>query len=988
MGKKFSFDIGTTSVGWAVFESNGNQIVKLLDAGSRVFDEPRDPKTKESNAVARRKARALRRQIRRRVARRKLLVNIFKKEGWLDKEALPPYGFSSNPYKLRKEALDRVLNKNELAEVFFNIGKRRGFKSNRKLDRVSTEANQIVSEANQIQMEMDNTGMRTLGEYLFSLIESNDSLFPQRIRCKKTLRSMYFSEFEEIIKKQKELSSNLLTEKVIEELRRVIFYQLPFELQPEKRLKTLGKCPLENGERRAYKYDPLAIEFRIRKTVNNIRIIDQRNNLERKLEEDEREALFYMLLEKPKETFTSIKSKLGLLETQLINLETSRTDHIKGDQYYSVISKYLKKNYKREYKEIVQRLCTIFHEIENVDELKISFSREQIPFGLSFEQLEELYNQFPLGEDGTSAYSVKALEGLNRELQKGFSEFEAVNNLYPNLGSSKEYELLPLPEEKINNPTVNRTIHQFRRVFNALVKTYGKPEKVAVELAKEIKQPKWKKEEESKIQKLRERERARIAGVIRDAGIDPSRDQILRVELAESQGFLCPYTGKTFGLSDVLAEGRLEVDHILPFSRSLDDSKGNLVIAFASANAEKDNKTPGEWLRGVEYEKMIERISKMKFGYGKKKRFYENAKADVDSFISQQLNDTRYASKFIFEYVSKVFSVDKKNKSIQSLRGSHTAWLRKLWGLNQYLGDSAEKNRNDLRHHAIDAIVIGMCSSAVLNKLALSRGHYGSHFNLDLPYPNLHSEIKPLIERMIVSRKLSRKISGPFHAQTSYSPGKESEKPGYISVAHRVNVTSLTWSQAQSIVDPVIKGLVWVRLKEKGWDGLDDSKAKELLKEGALEELKMKSGVPVKRVRVRNLFAEKTTNQVKDKVKEAYFKTVVNDGNHSIGIFKDENSDRLVARIKAVFDANKIDEKTSPILNLHKSDSVEISGFGVGYVKNISVTTSDGPYVEIAKDRVANVDRKAIDVDFKRFQSSEKLVTNVKKINISILGKK
>lgn len=983
MGKRFGFDLGVTSVGWSVFEAEGNTVIRLLDAGSRVFDEPRQPKSKESNAVARRKARAARRQIRRRATRRKLMIGLFKKYGWLDGSMAPPYGFSNNPYLLRKEALERLLSPLELSEVLFNLAKRRGFKSNRKLDRVSKESNETTEAANRISVEMNDKGHRTLGEHLHFLY-SNDP--HTRIRCKKTLRQMYLDEFMLISQMQQKLGSRLLNEDRTAELQKVVFFQLPFELQDERRLRMIGKCSLEVTARRAYRYDPIAIEFRIRKTVNDLRLIDPRTYDARSLSRDEREASVMALLESPKLSFSKLKRLIGALDTHRFNFETERTDEIKGDPYYSAVVKVLKKRYRPDFKADIQEICSVLHEAESfeaADTLLRSKSRDIV---LSKDELTDLDKIFPLGEDGTSAYSVEAMKKLMPLLEKGMDEYKAIADLYPSKEMTKTSDLLPLPTEKITNPSVNCTVHQFRRVYNALVKLYGKPDSVVIELAKEIKKSKKQQIEESKSQKSNENRRKLFAQQIKEAKLEPSRDLVLRLELAESQGYVCPYTGKSFGHAEIFAEGLLEVDHILPFSRSLDDSKTNLVLVDSKANLDKGNRTPGEWKKGADYEQMIERIAQMKLSYLKKSRFYTNAQADIDTFISQQLNDTRYASKFVREFVGKTFQPSERRKKVLSIRGSHTGWLRKLLGLNHLLSDSSEKNRNDLRHHAVDAVVVGLSNSKLLQMLAKARGSYGSHFQLPEICPNLHQDIKRILDTMIVSRKQSRKLSGALHKATSYSPSKESHRKGWRVVAQRIDLTKITLTQTNNIIDPVIKSLVLARLMELGYDGNDKSVGEALLKNKALSGLTMKSGVPIKKVRIAENVGEKTIQTHRDPHSGKIYRTVLNDGNHALSILPpDPVAKKGSVVITSMLSAIRRETPKNALMTLHKGDCVTVDGFGLGYVRNLSLTQSGGPYIEIGLDRAAKAEEK--DVDFKRFTSLDSLQNGVKPVAVSVIGK-
>lgn len=70
--KRFAFDIGSGSLGWAVFQVDnaGRSPTELVDLGVRIFPTGRDPKSRESNAMWRRQPRQQRRQIDRRKKRR------------------------------------------------------------------------------------------------------------------------------------------------------------------------------------------------------------------------------------------------------------------------------------------------------------------------------------------------------------------------------------------------------------------------------------------------------------------------------------------------------------------------------------------------------------------------------------------------------------------------------------------------------------------------------------------------------------------------------------------------------------------------------------------------------------------------------------------------------------------------------------------------------------------------------------------------------
>ena len=962
MSKRFSFDLGVTSVGWAVFETSHDATYKLIDAGSRVFSEPRNPQSKQSLAVARREARARRRQIRRSSTRRRLMINLFKSFEWLPKDMNPPYGFSGNPYQVRSKALDQILSPHELSEAFFHLAKRRGFKSNRKGNPDTAELNEITQAAEELKLEMSKHGHRTLGEHL-AFLYNQDPL--KRLRGRRTTRQMYLDEFQIIVDSQMRLGSPFLTRENVEKLSRVIFYQLPFELQKERRIKTLGPCLCEPNEPRAYRYEPLAIEFRIIKTVNQIKVIDPHTSDEIPLTHEQRESVIFALLEFKKVTFDKIKKLIDVPNTYELNLESSRRDDIKGDPYYSSIKRALKKRYSRGLKREIQTLCEIFHSSESIEEALSLISARDLSIHLTPDEVSKIYKGFPDPEEGTSAYSLKALEKLLPHLLEGKSEYSAVNALYPSQDLDTS-EFIPLPKVKITNPSVNRTVHQFRRVYNALVKLYGKPESVAIELAKDIKKSKKSKLNESIRQKAREQQRDKYKEQIIEAGMAPSSSLILKLELAHQQGNLCPYTGKSFGYAEIFSDGILEIDHILPYSRSVDDSMMNLVLVYRDANKEKGNRTPGEWQQGSEYDAMIARVLKMKFSYLKKKRFYRGVKAEVDGFISQQLNDTRYASKYVRELVEQTFPSSERKKKISTLKGAHTSILRRQWNLS--------KDRNDLRHHAVDAVLVGLVTPKILKSLSTLRGSYEDHFHVPLPYPELHRDLNLILERMIVSRRQSRKQSGAFHTETSYSLPKAHTDDQYVIIHHRIDLSKITPPQIDKIADDVIKELVLERLAKNGGD----------ISKG-FDGLTMKSGVAIKKVRIKERLRRSTIKIQTQKDINTPYRSVANAGNYSLSIRENPDTGKSTCDITTV-PLKSIDEGTQRTqLTLHKTDGVRVSDLWIGYVKKISSVGANTPDVSIDRHNVGQ--GKTMGLDTIRYSNTAELIREVQPVSISILGK-
>src|SRR3546814_4762993 len=166
-------------------------------------------------------------------------------------------------------------------------------------------------------------------------------------------------------------------------------------------------------------------------------------------------------------------------------------------------------------------------------------------------------------------------------------------------------------------------------------------------------------------------------------------------------------------------------DLIIPYSRSLDDSASNKVVAHRHCNGIKGNRTPFErWgheeARWDTIAGQVARLHK-----SKQWRFGPDAMARVEKdggFLARQLTDTQYLSRLAGKYLRSLYPT-KDDGSVYVIPGRMTAMLRRLWGLNSQLPDNnivenehsnAPKNRLDHRHHEIDAAVVAVTTRRLL----------------------------------------------------------------------------------------------------------------------------------------------------------------------------------------------------------------------------------------------------------------------------------
>jgi CRISPR-associated endonuclease Csn1 len=157
----------------------------------------------------------------------------------------------------------------------------------------------------------------------------------------------------------------------------------------------------------------------------------------------------------------------------------------------------------------------------------------------------------------------------------------------------------------------------------------------------------------------------------------------------------------------------------------------------------------------------------------KRYRFAEDAiqrwLKDDAGFLPRALNDTRYLSKVAKEYLSLVCP-----QNTRAIPGRMTAMLRAKFGLNDVLGLNGEKNRNDHRHHAVDACVIGVTDQGLLQRFAQASAKAREQHlnrlveNMPLPWDNYRDHVARAVENIWVSHKPDHGHEGAMHNDTAY----------------------------------------------------------------------------------------------------------------------------------------------------------------------------------------------------------------------------
>lgn len=642
MRYRLALDLGTTSLGWAMVRLNAeNNPCAIIKAGVRIFSDGRNPKDGSSLAVTRREARAMRRRRDRLLKRKARMTHTLIAHGFFpsdetDRKAL----VTLNPYTLRAKGLDEALTPAEFARALFHINQRRGFKSNRKTDKKDNDSGALKQAISKLRLAMQEEHCRTVGEWLHKRDLAGATV---RARYRQTKvakddgktridksydlyidRAMIEAEFDALWAKQAKLNAAQFTPQARDELKDALLHQRP--LKPVKP----GRCTLMPEEERAPLALPSTQRFRMYQEVNNLRIL--REGLkEEALTRQQRDTLIAALEAHNKRSFTQIKKLLGIGGAVQFNFEDPKRQELKGNTSSAILSKddlfgdawFAFDEAKQD--AIVMQLVKEENEAKLVRWL-------QDETGVDEAHTEAIANAaLPEGYGSLCALALaRILPELRRDvvaydkavLAAGFEHHSnispaATGEILPDLpyygiplqrhvgfGSGKPEDTDEKRYGKIANPTVHIGLNQVRLVVNALIKRYGHPSEVIVELARDLKQSKEQRDEESKRQADNQRRNARlradIAGVL---SISPERVRtadIQKMILWEELSFdpadrRCPYSGVQISAAMLLSE-QVEIEHILPFSETLDDSLNNKTVAIRQANRVKGNRTPWQAL--------------------------------------------------------------------------------------------------------------------------------------------------------------------------------------------------------------------------------------------------------------------------------------------------------------------------------------------------------------------------------------------------------
>jgi CRISPR-associated endonuclease Csn1 len=501
---------------------------------------------------------------------------------------------------------------------------------------------------------------------------------------------------------------------------------------------------------------------------------------------------------------------------------------------------------------------------------------------------------------------------------------------------------------RINNPTVHIGLNQLRLVINAILKRYRLPTQIVVELARDLKLTHDEKEALAKEQRKNQQENDKLnqeleslQSVIPGLAINGENRLKLRLwkELnPDPLGRCCPYSGKHISVNQLFSQD-VEIEHILPFALTLDDSKHNKTIAFVGANRDKRNHSPykafGHNPPGYDYEGILKRVSAMP----KRKRWRFDPDAmerfkDENRFLDRQLTDTRYISKVARKYLMHICP----ENNIWVIPGQLTAMLRRRWGLNTVLNNEDAKNRTDHRHHAIDAIVTALTDRGMLQSISrLNAECERNRVEVQDPWEYFRQDVDKAIKQIVVSHRPDHSVQNALHEDMAYGvldPKKHPEVSQGYNLVRRKFLRDLSKNEVGDIRDEKLRDRVL-----KAIDGCDNKDEIAQI----LSEFSQQTGI--RRVRLLKKYASVRIITHHSREKE-HSKAVIPGETHHIEFWKlPSNSqlrndtpgdfknigNNLVMRAVSFFDVNHksyVSQRPHPaaklLYRLHKDDMLAL----------------------------------------------------------------
>lgn len=391
--------------------------------------------------------------------------------------------------------------------------------------------------------------------------------------------------------------------------------------------------------------------------------------------------------------------------------------------------------------KLVEKICELTG--MDIDAAKILAA---VTFGPDYGSLstKAMRKILPYMKEGNE-YSLACQYAGYRHSAKSLTKEEIENKKYKDL-------LEAIPKNSLRNPVVEKILNQMVNVVNEVITSYGKPDEIRIEMARELKKSAKERKEMSDAIRSSSADHENIKKtLIEEFGLDnPSRNDIIRYKLyreLETNGYKTLYSD-TYIPQEKLFSKEFDIEHIIPQAKLFDDSFSNKTLEARQVNIEKSNSTALDFVttkygdtKAEEYTSKVDHLYKCgAIGKAKRNKLLMKESEIPQGFIERDLRETQYIAKMAKSMLEDVV------KHVVSTSGAVTDRLREDWqlinvmqeinwnkydklGMTEVVTDKDGRRipkikdwtkRNDHRHHAVDALTIAFtkrCYIQYLNNL-------------------------------------------------------------------------------------------------------------------------------------------------------------------------------------------------------------------------------------------------------------------------------
>lgn len=733
---------------------------------------------------------------------------------------------------------------------------------------------------------LKETNSRTIGEFFYKRIlesyEKNEQTGEHEKVKLRTVRQkagmvdyaipryLVKDEFKQIWDKQAEYFPQMQKEGLKQEIYDILFYERPAAPY------ATGKCIYFRDEDRLLKAHPLSEMRRIYEEVNNVSVLSDTSK--RHLTIAERDKIVNELLLQGKNAgCQSIKKVLNLSGQKKLSIDEKEEKQKPIKAYLYSRPEFAQVNYIKNLSQdkLIKFTEFLGNPVNPDDKQGRLYNEDEVIaklkpiLGIDDEkQIAKLLTMLPKGRVmlGISA-TKKILDKLKSEtdengyvlqhrkitdkLAKDDKNFMAAEEIarqnqgkcfelpyygkilqtdtqsFPPLVLKNNHNLNEDEKQwgKVANPAVHMILNQIRLVVNEIVKIYGRPYEIHIELGRDVGLSTKNKNSFEKMQKANEKLNEEAKKYLLEHKIYVNGKNILKWKLAQDQGW-CDAYNPTQKIDRRFIG--FEIEHIIPQSRGGTDTYNNLCLVSRADNEAKGNDFAYDYFVKSKEPEMIGAIlnnarTKLK---NKAWRFEADAREKFEDEgdkeeTNRYMTDTRYVSKLAARYLRAIVDCSADDGVIENrilaVKGGQTAELRKRWnlqgleydlmGLNipRYIDcapywqnletgeiidgeqkpdidgnwkfynckknpEWSAKPRIDHRHHAMDAITVACCNWNMIRQMANETDLH--KIKVPLPMTNVQSvgefrrKVIDILKEVKVSHKPDHNKLGELHKAT------------------------------------------------------------------------------------------------------------------------------------------------------------------------------------------------------------------------------